>query len=68
MCRACLADLGSSRPRMPKNALANDNWIGREPMVVRTASQGTVAELSWEGVLEAGAAGPRLAEHAAEGS
>ena len=26
---------------MPKNALANDNWIGRESMVVRNASQGT---------------------------
>ena len=41
MCRECLADLGRSRPRIPKNALANDNWIGREPMVVRDASQGT---------------------------
>ena len=34
-------DLGGPRPRMPLYALANDNWIGRERIEVREASEAT---------------------------
>ena len=41
VCWQCLVDLGGPRPRMPLYALANDNWIGRERVEVREASEAT---------------------------
>ena len=33
--------LGNQKPIMPLFALASDNWIGRERMIIRNASQAT---------------------------
>ena len=41
VCWECLADLGGARPCMPLCALANDDWIGRERVEVREASEAT---------------------------
>ena len=40
-CWSCLTDLCAKKPRMPLNALANDNWGGRERPHVRNASKAT---------------------------
>ena len=40
-CWECLSDLCATKPKMPLNALANDNWIGREAVHVRGASKAT---------------------------
>ena len=37
-CWPCLLDLCSKRPKIPLNALVNDNWIGREWVTVREAT------------------------------
>ena len=41
VCWQCLCDLAGPHPRMPLYALANDNWIGRERLEVREASEAT---------------------------
>ena len=41
VCWECLTDLCAKKPKMPLNALVNDNWIGRELMHVRGASKAT---------------------------
>ncbi len=41
VCWDCLNDLCAKKPKMPLNALVNDNWIGRELMLVRNASKAT---------------------------
>ena len=40
-CWECLSDLCAKKPKMPFNAVANDNWIGRERVHVRGASKAT---------------------------
>ena len=45
-CWDCLQDLCSKRPQIPLNALVNDNWIGRENVIVREASVATKTLLS----------------------
>ena len=40
-CWECLDDLCAKKPKMPLNALANDNWIGRERVHARGASKAT---------------------------
>ena len=40
-CRACQEDLCGPHPKLPLNAVANDNWIGREKLLVRNASRAT---------------------------
>jgi hypothetical protein len=40
-CWDCLSDLAATKPKMPLNACANDNWVGRERTYVREASQAT---------------------------
>jgi hypothetical protein len=40
-CWDCLVDIAARKPKMPLNACANDNWIGRERRHVREASQAT---------------------------
>ena len=40
-CMECLEDLCGTHPKMPVNAVANDNWIGREKLIVRNASRAT---------------------------
>ena len=37
-CWDCLMDVAAQNPKMPVNACANDNWIGRERVNVREAS------------------------------
>ena len=41
VCWQCLVDLSGARPRMPLYALANDNWVGRERVEVKEASEAT---------------------------
>jgi len=41
MCFDCMNDICAKKVKMPLNALANDNWIGRERVHVREASKGT---------------------------
>ena len=41
VCWDCLVDLSGARPRLPLYSLANDNWIGRERVEVREASEAT---------------------------
>ena len=40
-CWECLTDLGAVKPKMPRDACANDNWIGREKIHVRDSSRAT---------------------------
>ena len=40
-CWDCLSDLCGKKPKMPLDALANDNWIGREKVHAREASKAT---------------------------
>ena len=40
-CRECQRDLCGPHPKLPLNAVANDNWIGREKLLVRNASRAT---------------------------
>ena len=40
-CRECQQDLCGPHPKLPLNAVANDNWIGREKLLVRNASRAT---------------------------
>ncbi|MCP4965331.1 MAG: hypothetical protein GY926_08845, partial [bacterium] len=40
-CWDCLVDIAAKKPKMPFNACANDNWIGRERLHVREASPAT---------------------------
>ena len=40
-CWECVNDLCGRKPKMPLNALVNDNWIGRERAHVRGASKAT---------------------------
>ena len=40
-CWGCLTDLCAKKPKMPLDALANDNWGGRERPHVRKASKAT---------------------------
>jgi len=40
-CRECQQDLCDPLPKLPLNAVANDNWIGREKLLVRKASRAT---------------------------
>ena len=40
-CRECMEDLCGKHPKMPLNAVANDNWIGREKLIVRNATRAT---------------------------
>ena len=40
-CWDCLEDIAARKPKMPINACANDNWIGRERVHVREASLAT---------------------------
>jgi hypothetical protein len=40
-CRDCVHDLCGAHPKMPLNAVANDNWIGREKLLVRNATRAT---------------------------
>ena len=40
-CWDCLMDIVAKKPKMPVNACANDNWIGRERVIVREASTAT---------------------------
>ena len=42
-CWDCLMDIIGKKPKMPVNACANDNWIGRERAHVREASTATKA-------------------------
>ena len=54
-CWDCLVDIAAKKSKMPLNACANDNWIGRERRHVRGASQGTktlasLGRCSWEQV------------------
>ena len=42
-CWECLRDIAAKTPKMPVNACANDNWIGRERLHVREASTATKA-------------------------
>ena len=42
-CWDCLMDVVAQKPKMPVNACANDNWIGRERVNVREASAATKA-------------------------
>ena len=40
-CWDCLVDIAARKPKLPINACANDNWIGRERLHVREASLAT---------------------------
>ena len=40
-CWECLTDVCAHKPRLPVNACANDNWMGRERTHVRNASRAT---------------------------
>ena len=40
-CWDCLVDIAGAKPKMPINACANDNWVGRERVHVREASLAT---------------------------
>jgi hypothetical protein len=40
-CRACQQDLCGPHPKLPLNAVANDNWIGREKLLVRNSTRAT---------------------------
>ena len=40
VCECCHAALSGSRPRMPKQALANDLWIGKPPAQLQSLSAG----------------------------
>ena len=40
-CWDCLVDVAARNPKLPINACANDNWIGRERLHVREASLAT---------------------------
>ena len=40
-CWDCLVDIAARKPKLPINACANDNWIGRERVHVREASLAT---------------------------
>ena len=40
-CWDCLVDIAARKPKLPTNACANDNWIGRERLHVREASLAT---------------------------
>ena len=42
-CWDCLMDVVAKKPKMPVNACANDNWLGRERVNVRNASTATKA-------------------------
>jgi hypothetical protein len=42
-CWDCLMDIIAKKPKMPESACANDNWIGRERLIVREASIATKA-------------------------
>jgi hypothetical protein len=45
-CWDCLQDLCAKKPRIPVNALVNDNWVGREKPNVRKATVATKTLLS----------------------
>ena len=45
-CWQCLVDLCSKRPKIPLDALVNDNWIGREWATVRDTTEATKTLLS----------------------
>ena len=54
-CLGCLEDLCQNHPVLPLYSLANDNWIGREKMIVRKATQATrwlasLARFCWKQV------------------
>ena len=40
-------DIVAKKPKMPVNACANDNWIGRERVHVREASTATKGLAAW---------------------
>ena len=40
-CRECQQDLCGPHPKLPLNACVNDNWIGRQKLLVRNASLAT---------------------------
>ena len=40
-CAECLGDLCGQHPRLPLYAFPNDNWIGREKMLVRNTTEAT---------------------------
>ena len=40
-CRECQGDLCGPHPKLPLNVVADDNWIGREKLLVRNASRAT---------------------------
>ena len=69
-CWECLIDIAAKKPKMSINACANDNWIGRERIHVREASQATKnARVSGQVLLEAGSIGPtRRSRSPGEGS
>ena len=46
VCRSCAHDLQTNRPKMPLNALANDNMMLREPTCFRRNKEGKQAKLS----------------------
>ena len=45
-CWNCLQDLCAEKPRVPLDALVNDNWVGREKLNVRNATVATKTLLS----------------------
>ena len=72
VCWECLSDLGGARPRMPLYALANDNWIGRERVEVREASEATrwlscLGRVCWK-QLRLGRGAPDLQEKGITGN
>jgi len=71
-CWDCTSSLCRKKPEMPLNALANDNWIGREREHVRSASKGTkmlssLARCCWKQV-RLGKGSPEVQQKAINGN
>ena len=72
-CWDCLVDIGAKNPKLPIHACANDNWLGRERLHVREASQATkmlasLGRCCWKQVRLGRQGDPALQEKALTGN